>query len=208
MRRLPGPAVGRLSEGDLISGGSLRIVSGLAENTYPIFCDGSREPEAAKGCPVLREQEPTHREAYVRTRKPDIAHCALSRARPGRLCLSSMTSVPSHPPISLALPRPSSYPQDTGRNVSLTRKARRGEPFLLLGEIIMVEECVPWRTRFDAQAQPEPKATPAPGLEPWNQMQRQLALQNQINSCHPFSAVQIRITNQNTYPQPIVKSNA
>jgi hypothetical protein len=88
MRRLPGPAVGRLSEGDLISGGSLRIVSGLAENTYPIFCDGSREPEAAKGCPVLREQEPTHREAYVRTRKPDIAHCALSRARPGRLCLS------------------------------------------------------------------------------------------------------------------------
>jgi hypothetical protein len=40
MRRLPGPAVGRLSEGDLISGGSLRIVWGLAENTNSFFCDG------------------------------------------------------------------------------------------------------------------------------------------------------------------------
>ncbi len=40
MRRLPGPADCRLSEGDLFSGGSLRIVSGLAENTNSIFCDG------------------------------------------------------------------------------------------------------------------------------------------------------------------------
>jgi hypothetical protein len=42
MRRLPGPAVSRLSEGDLFSGGSLRIVSGLAVNTNSIFCDGHR----------------------------------------------------------------------------------------------------------------------------------------------------------------------
>ena len=34
-------------------GGSLRIVSGLAENTNSIICDGSREPETANGCPVL-----------------------------------------------------------------------------------------------------------------------------------------------------------
>ena len=33
MRRLPGPADCRLSEGESLSGGSLRIVSGLAENT-------------------------------------------------------------------------------------------------------------------------------------------------------------------------------
>jgi hypothetical protein len=48
MRRLPGPADYRLGEGG-DSGGSLRIVSGLAENTNSIFCDGSTEPEAANG---------------------------------------------------------------------------------------------------------------------------------------------------------------
>jgi len=44
MRRLPGPADCRLSEGANYSGGSLRIVSGLAENTNSIFCDGPRGP--------------------------------------------------------------------------------------------------------------------------------------------------------------------
>jgi hypothetical protein len=53
-----------------------------------------------------------------------------------------MTFVPSHPPFSLAFPGPASYPKDTGRNDSLNPKARRGEPFLLLGEIIMIEQCV------------------------------------------------------------------
>ena len=36
------------------SRGSLRIVSGLAENTNSIICDGSSEPETANGCPVLQ----------------------------------------------------------------------------------------------------------------------------------------------------------
>jgi hypothetical protein len=48
MRRLPGPADYRLGEGG-DSGGSLRIVSRLAENTNSIFCDGSTEPEVANG---------------------------------------------------------------------------------------------------------------------------------------------------------------
>lgn len=87
MRRLPGPAVCRLSEGDPCSRGSLRIVSGLAVNTHSIFCDGPSRPEAANGCPVLRRAGTTSREAYVRTAKPDITQCALSRARPGHLCL-------------------------------------------------------------------------------------------------------------------------
>ena len=52
MRRLPGPAHHRLGKGGS-SRGSLRIVSGLAENTNSIICDGSREPETANGCPVL-----------------------------------------------------------------------------------------------------------------------------------------------------------
>lgn len=54
MRRLPGPAGDRLGEGG-DSRGSLRIVSGLAENTDSIFGDGSSEPETANGCPVLLE---------------------------------------------------------------------------------------------------------------------------------------------------------
>ena len=40
MRRLPGPADYRPGEGGN-SRGSLRVVSGLAENTNSIFCDGS-----------------------------------------------------------------------------------------------------------------------------------------------------------------------
>jgi hypothetical protein len=66
MRRLPGPADCRLSEGVHDSRGSLRIVLGLAENTNSIFCDGSPEPETANGCPVLRRAGTTRREAYMR----------------------------------------------------------------------------------------------------------------------------------------------
>ena len=49
------------------SRGSLRIVSGLAENTNSIFCDGSPEPEAANGCPVLQNAGTNSREANVRS---------------------------------------------------------------------------------------------------------------------------------------------
>jgi hypothetical protein len=66
MRRLPGPADDRLGDGG-DSLGSLRFVSGLAENTNSIFCDGSLEPEAANGCPVLRRAGTTRREAPVRS---------------------------------------------------------------------------------------------------------------------------------------------
>jgi hypothetical protein len=68
MRRLPGPAGHRLGDGG-DSRGSLRIVSGLAENTNSIFCDGSQEPEAANGCPVLLEAGTTSREANVRSNR-------------------------------------------------------------------------------------------------------------------------------------------
>jgi hypothetical protein len=67
MRRLPGPAVDRLGdEGNFR--GSLRFVSGLAENTNSIICDSSSELEAANGCPVLRGAGTISREAYVRRR--------------------------------------------------------------------------------------------------------------------------------------------
>jgi hypothetical protein len=65
MRRLPGPADYRPGEGGN-SGGSLRFVSGLAENTNSIFCDGSAEPKAANGCPVLLEAGTISREANLR----------------------------------------------------------------------------------------------------------------------------------------------
>jgi hypothetical protein len=67
MRRLPGPAFGRLSEEGNFRG-SLRFVSGLAENPNSIFCDSSSELEAANGCPVLLGAGTTSREAYVRNR--------------------------------------------------------------------------------------------------------------------------------------------
>src|ERR1700757_2433163 len=65
-RRLPGPADCRLGEGRH-SGGSLRIVLGLAENTNSIIGDGSPEPETANGCPVLQDAGTTSREALVRS---------------------------------------------------------------------------------------------------------------------------------------------
>ena len=54
MRRLPGPAGHRLGDGG-DSRGSLRIVSGLAENTNSIFGADSSESQTANGCPVLLE---------------------------------------------------------------------------------------------------------------------------------------------------------
>jgi hypothetical protein len=66
MRSLPGPADHRLGDGGN-SRGSLRFVSGLAENTNSIFCDGSAEPEAANGCPVLLRARTISREAKVRS---------------------------------------------------------------------------------------------------------------------------------------------
>src|SRR5580693_782888 len=93
MRRLPGPADCRLSEGVHGSRGSLRIVLGLAENTNSIFCDGSHEPETANGCPVLRRAGATRREAYTRRMNPEAASCAVSRPRPIHLRLPLTTDL-------------------------------------------------------------------------------------------------------------------
>jgi hypothetical protein len=65
MRRLPGPAACRLSDGGT-SRGSHRIVSGLAENTNSIFRADSSESQTANGCPVLRRAGTTSREAPLR----------------------------------------------------------------------------------------------------------------------------------------------
>jgi hypothetical protein len=77
MRRLPGPAVADWAK-DQNSGGSPRIVSGLAENTNSIICDGSSEPETANGCPVLHGQEPPAERHRCAMRHPDQIECALS----------------------------------------------------------------------------------------------------------------------------------
>jgi hypothetical protein len=80
MRRLPGPAVDRLGdEGNFR--GSLRFVSGLAENTNSIFCDGSSELEAANGCSVLQNAGTTSREAHVRRRDDRIRRNARAAER-------------------------------------------------------------------------------------------------------------------------------
>jgi hypothetical protein len=90
MRRLPGPADCRLSEGDPCSRGSLRIVSGLAVNTNSIFCDGHRSLRQQMDVRFCESRNPC-REAFTRTIRPDITHCALSRARPIHLCLPLTT---------------------------------------------------------------------------------------------------------------------
>ena len=88
MRRLPGPADNRLGDGGN-SRGSLRVVSGLAENTNSIFGDGSSELETANGCPVLqgcRNPQPRGTRAQ---RYPDRTNSAPSTERAGKLVLFS-----------------------------------------------------------------------------------------------------------------------
>jgi hypothetical protein len=65
VRRLPGPADDGLGDGGN-SRGSLRFVSGLAENTNSIFCADSLESQTANGCPVLERAGTTSREALLR----------------------------------------------------------------------------------------------------------------------------------------------
>jgi hypothetical protein len=88
MRRLPGPAVDRLGEEGNFRG-SLRFVSGLAENTHSIFCDSSSELEAANGCPVLRGAGTTSREAQVRRRMTPQGEMRALLSAPRNLVLFS-----------------------------------------------------------------------------------------------------------------------
>jgi hypothetical protein len=78
VRRLPGPADDGLSDGGN-SRGSLRIVSGLAENTNSIFCADSSESQTANGCPVLqRAKEPPAERHCCVTANSDQTDSALS----------------------------------------------------------------------------------------------------------------------------------
>jgi hypothetical protein len=88
MRRLPGPAVGRLSdEGNFRC--PIRIVSGLAENTNLIFCADSSESWTANGCPVLRGAGTKSREAMVRKRKSRSIELRALLSAPSNLVLFS-----------------------------------------------------------------------------------------------------------------------
>src|ERR1700752_2041734 len=81
MRSLPGPAHHRPGDGGN-SRGSLRIVSGLAVNTDSIFCDGSPQPQAANGCPVLQRMQEASAERHTcAIGDPDQINNALSTAR-------------------------------------------------------------------------------------------------------------------------------
>src|SRR5436309_6819349 len=66
--------------GRLNSRGSLRIVSGLAENTHSIFCDDPRGSETVNGCPVLRRQEPSPRGTRASCGFRQAQQCALLRS--------------------------------------------------------------------------------------------------------------------------------
>jgi hypothetical protein len=106
MRRLPGPADDRLGdEGDFR--GSLRFVSGLAENTHSIFCDSSSELETANGCPVLRGAGTTSREAQVRRRMIRERRNARSpeRAKESRAFYLTKTFMDAGYPLSAGINR-------------------------------------------------------------------------------------------------------
>jgi hypothetical protein len=90
MRRLPGPADNRPSEGEN-SGRPLRFVSGLAENTNSIFCDGSSEPEAANGCPVLLGSRNLRPRGKAAQRQFPIRPIARSPERAQTTCAFSLT---------------------------------------------------------------------------------------------------------------------
>ena len=55
MRRLPGPAGRRLSDGVQTPEALFELFRDWQKNTYSIFGDGSSEPETANECPVLQE---------------------------------------------------------------------------------------------------------------------------------------------------------
>jgi hypothetical protein len=65
------------------SRGSLRIVSGLAENTNSIFCDGPSEPETANGCLVLPSAGTDAERPYVRAVHPELADLRALPSAPG-----------------------------------------------------------------------------------------------------------------------------
>jgi len=89
VRRLPGPAVSPLCEGAQNSGGSPRIVSGLAENTNSIFGDGSAEPEAANRCLVLLESRDHRPRGHgCETAHPDLINARSPERANRHLCFS------------------------------------------------------------------------------------------------------------------------
>ena len=81
MRRLPGPADSRLSEGDHPPEVLYELFSGLAENTNSIFCDGPSEPETANGCLVLPSAGTDAERHTVRIEHPGTVDRARSRER-------------------------------------------------------------------------------------------------------------------------------
>src|SRR5438552_2617519 len=118
------------------SRGSLRIVSGLAENTHSIFCDGPHGPETVNGCPVLRRQETT---AERHTCELRVLIASIVRAPPKR------ASGESFSPLTKDLHGCRSVNHST-RNLSRTTAvcqhcgccsflANAGKPFLEIFEI-------------------------------------------------------------------------
>jgi len=90
VRRLPGPADDGLSDGGN-SRGSLRFVSGLAENTNSIFCADSLESQTANGCPVLQKAGTKSREAQLRNGGYLIRTIARSLERAHKSCAFLLT---------------------------------------------------------------------------------------------------------------------
>src|SRR5207302_3044620 len=102
VRRLPGPADDGLSDGGN-SRGSLRFVSGLAENTNSIFCADSLESQTANGCPVLQKAGTKSREAQLRNGGYLIRTIARSLERAHKSCAFLLTKTYMDARLTLSL---------------------------------------------------------------------------------------------------------
>jgi|SRR6516165_6305347 len=124
-RRLPGPADADWAKGQC-SGGSLRIVSGLAENTNSIICDGSGEPETANGCPVLHRMRGSSAVRHsCATLNPDQPN-ARSPERAQRPRVFSLTLTYMEVGMSYIWSTDAAVP--SGSRTSLTLPIREGLP--------------------------------------------------------------------------------
>jgi hypothetical protein len=110
------------------SRGSLRIVSGLAENTNSIFCDSLQSPRQQMDVWFCREQEPMPRGLPCELRILSLYTCALSRARPEHPCFHlTMTYMDVGNPETILALAACSYLLELPRKTVIFGKFKRAE---------------------------------------------------------------------------------
>src|SRR6266704_5400590 len=87
MRRLPGPACCRLSEGDHPPEALYELFRDWQRTQTQSSVKALRSPRLQMDVWFCRAQEPMPRGTLLRVEHPELLICTLSRARPGHPCL-------------------------------------------------------------------------------------------------------------------------